>query len=118
MAYRHFKDLTRTACDKILRDKALTLLKIQNILDMKEVLLQWFIYVLIKNSLRLEINLHAVAVLMMRNFQERIIRKIKTRKVHSNFMDNIWSADVDDMQLISKFNKGYRLLLCVTGIFQ
>ena len=33
-------------------------------------------------------------------------------------MDNIWGADVDDMQLISKFNKGYRLLLCVTGIFQ
>ena len=70
MAYRHFKDLTRTVCDKILRDKALTLLKIQNILDMKEVLLQWFIYVLIKNSLRLEINLLALAVLIMRNFQQ------------------------------------------------
>ena len=37
-----------------------------------------------------------------------IIRKFKERKVHSSFSDNIWGADLVDMQLISKFNKGIR----------
>ena len=30
-----------------------------------------------------------------------IIRKFKKRKVHSTFIDNIWCADLADMQLIS-----------------
>ena len=30
--------------------------------------------------------------------------------------DNIWSADLADMQLINKFNKGFRFLLCVIDI--
>ena len=42
-----------------------------------------------------------------------IIRKSKKRKVYSGFKDNIWGADLADMQLISKFNKGFRFLLCV-----
>ena len=33
-----------------------------------------------------------------------IIRKSNKRKVHSSFIDNIWGADLADMQLISKFN--------------
>ena len=46
-----------------------------------------------------------------------IIRKFKKRKVYSRFKDNIWGADLADMQLISEFNKGFRFLLCVTDIF-
>ena len=46
-----------------------------------------------------------------------IIRKFKKRKVYSAFKDNIWGADLGDMQLISKFNKGFRFLLCVIDIF-
>ena len=37
-----------------------------------------------------------------------IIRKFKKRKVHSAFRDNIWAADLADVQLISKFSKGFR----------
>ena len=37
--------------------------------------------------------------------------------MHSAFKDNIWGADLADMQLISKFNKGFRFLLCVIDIF-
>ena len=33
--------------------------------------------------------------------------------VYSGFKDNIWGADSADMQLISKFNKAFRFLLCV-----
>ena len=40
------------------------------------------------------------------------IRKYEKRKVHSPFMENIWGADLADMELISKFNKGFRFLLC------
>ena len=46
-----------------------------------------------------------------------IIRKIKRREVYSAFKDNIWAADLADMQLISKFNKGFRVLLCVIDIY-
>ena len=46
-----------------------------------------------------------------------IIRKFKKRKVYSAFKDNIWGADLADMQLLSKYNKGIRLLLCVIDIF-
>ena len=46
-----------------------------------------------------------------------IIRKFKKRKVHSSFIDNIWGADLADMQIISKFSKGFRILLCVIDIY-
>ena len=44
---------------------------------------------------------------------KQIIRKFNKRKVYSSFKDNIWGADLADMQLLSKFNKGIRFLLCV-----
>ena len=46
-----------------------------------------------------------------------VIRKFNKRKVHSLFIDNIQGAELADMQLISKFNKGFRLLLRVTDIY-
>ena len=46
-----------------------------------------------------------------------IIRNFKNRTVYSGFKDNIWGADLADMQSISKFNKGTRFLLCVIDIF-
>ena len=45
-----------------------------------------------------------------------IIRKFNKRKVHSLFIENIWGADLADMQLISKFSKGFRFLLWVIDI--
>ena len=45
-----------------------------------------------------------------------IIRKFKKRKVYSSFRDNIWGADLADMQLLSKFNKGFKFLLCIIDI--
>ena len=40
-----------------------------------------------------------------------IIRKFEERK------DNIWAADLADMQLLSRCNKGIRFLFCVIDIF-
>ena len=39
-----------------------------------------------------------------------IIRKFEKRKVHSPSIDNIWGVDLADMQLISKFDKGFTFL--------
>ena len=43
-----------------------------------------------------------------------IIRKFEKRKVRSPFIDNTFvGADLAEMQLISKFNKGFKFVLCV-----
>ena len=39
-----------------------------------------------------------------------IIRKFE-KKVHSSFIDNVWGADLADMQLISQFSKGIRFFI-------
>ena len=46
-----------------------------------------------------------------------IIKKVNKRKVYSSFKDNIWGVDLADMQLLSKFNKGFGFLLCVIDSF-
>ena len=46
-----------------------------------------------------------------------IIRKFKKGKAYFSFKDNIWGADLADMQLISKYNKGIRYLLCAIDLF-
>lgn len=43
-----------------------------------------------------------------------IIRKFKQHKVYSSFKDNIRGADLNNIQLISKYDKQIRFLLCVT----
>ena len=48
--------------------------------------------------------------------QKQNIRKFEKRKVHSSFINNIWGADLNDMQLINKFNKRICFLLCVIDI--
>ena len=60
----------------------------------------------IKQNLQLAEELH-----------KPIIRNFKKRTVYSGFKDNISGAGLPDMQLISKFNKGFRFLLCVSDIF-
>ena len=46
-----------------------------------------------------------------------IIKKLKKRKIPAAIKDNIWGADLADMQLLSRYNKGIRFLLCVIDIF-
>ena len=41
----------------------------------------------------------------VKKLHKPIIRKYNKRKVHLPFTDNIWGADLADMQLISEFNK-------------
>ena len=57
------------------------------------------------------------ALQLAKELHKPIIRKFKKRKFYSGFKDNVWGADLADKQLISKFNKGFRFLLCVIDIF-
>ena len=45
------------------------------------------------------------------------IKKFNKRKVYSQFRDNIWGADLADMQSLSKKNKGIKYLLCAIDLF-
>ena len=60
----------------------------------------------IKQNLQLAKELH-----------KPIIRNFKKGTVYSGSKNNIWGADLADMQLISKFSKGFRFLLCVIDVF-
>ena len=55
---------------------------------------------------------------LVEELHKPIIRKFEKRKVHAAFKDNIWGVDLTDMQLLSKYNKGIRFLLCVIDIFR
>ena len=47
--------------------------------------------------------------------QETII-KISRKKIRSSFINNTWGADLADMQLTNKFDKGIRFWLCAIDI--
>ena len=48
--------------------------------------------------------------------RKTIIKNFEKKKLHLPFMHNIWGIHPADMQLLSKFNEGFRLL-CVTDIY-
>ena len=60
---------------------------------------------------------HMLGQEMTEALHKPIIRKFEKPKVHSSVIDNIWGTDFVDMQLISKFNKLIRFLLCALDIF-
>ena len=99
--------------------KHLILLQIQNMRDITEVLLQWLIIFLIKSLLVLWVVLLKVKSnqQLPEELHKPIIRKFKKRCLYSSFKENIWGADLADIQLISKYNNGIRFLLCVIDIF-
>ena len=54
---------------------------------------------------------------MAEELHKTIIKEFKKRKIDSSFIDNISSADLADMQLTSKFGKGFWISLRVTDIY-
>ena len=71
-----------------------------------------------KKSSGSSINMEAMSdEQLAEELHKPIISKFKKRLVYSRFKDNIWGADLADMQLIIKFNKGFRFLLYVIDIF-
>ena len=119
MTYRDFKDLPRRkVANKVLPDKVFIIAKnskydgyqrrfssmVYNYFDksLQAVLLKWKM-----PNQQLAEELH-----------KRIIKKIEKLKIHLSFTDNIWGADLADMDVRSKFNRGfwyYYALFIFTG---
>ena len=53
----------------------------------------------------------------MKNYTNQLLQNLIKEKYTHPFFDNIWGADLADMQLISKFKKGFRFLFCVIDIY-
>ena len=120
MAYGDFKDLEkRTFADKVRRDKAFKIGSDQKYDDYQKGLASVVYRFFDKKSQvsGLNNNNNKENIQLADELHKPIIRKFKKRKVYSSFRDNIWGADLADMQLLSKFNKGFRFLLCVIDIF-
>ena len=92
----------------------LIFLKIQSMVDMNADLLQIFDKKTFVRTIKNEIISNKE---LAEELHKPIITKFNERKVHSPFIYNVWGADLADMQLISKFNKGFRFLLCVIDIY-
>ena len=118
MAYGDFKDLAgRTATYNALINKAFNIAK-----DPKYDGYQWGLALTVYKSFDKMTSGSGIKSMpqnehLAKELYKPIIRKFKKRKVYSSFKDNIWGADLADMQLINKFHKGFRFLLCVIGIF-
>ena len=129
MAYGDFKDLNRrTFSGKVLRDESFNIAEnpqydghqrgivfwVSNkFFDKKPVSLSdksasgcGIANDKIKQNLQLAKKLH-----------KPITRNFKKRTVYSGFKNNIWDADLADMQPLSKYRKGMKYLLCVIDLF-
>ena len=107
MAYEDFKDLARKiASDKVLRNKAFNISKY-----LKYDGYQGGIASMVHKCFLKKSKVSGVNNELRQNEQ-------LAEELYSSFKDNIWGADLADMQLISEFNKGIRFLLYVIDIFR
>ena len=112
-------DLTRrTASHKILRDKAFNIAKNPKYDGYQRGLSSMaYINFLIKTSGSAAKNKNISKQGLAEELQKPTIRKFEKRKKDSCFIDNIWGANLANLQLLSKFNKRIRFLLCITDIY-
>ena len=115
MAYRDLKDLKRrTQSDKVLKGKAFEIANNAKYDGYQRGLAPMFYKFFDKKSKGSGIKQNQQ---LANELHKPIIRKFKKRKVYSSFKDNIWGVHLADMQLISKYNKGIRCLLCAIDLF-
>ena len=118
MAYGDFKDLERrTASDKVLRDKAFNIAKNPKYDGYQRGLASMVYKFFDKKTADGGVNMDVNNEKLAEELHKLIIRKLKKGTVYSGFKDNIWGANLADMQLTRKFNEGFRFLLCVIDIF-
>ena len=120
LAYGDFKDLAKRAtADKVLRDKAFKIVSDQKYDEYQRELAS-MVYkffdkkssgsgIVNKENMQLADELHKSII--------KKFKKFKKGKVYSSFRDSIWGADLAGIQLLSKFNKGFRFLLCVIDTY-
>ena len=84
-------------------------------IDIEEVLRQWFINLLIKRLLVVILKIKIFLIKnQQKNYTNQLLGNLRRKKVHSLFIDNISGADLADMQLNLINNLGF---CCVLLIF-
>ena len=117
MARGKSKDLVkRTQSDKVLRDKAFKIASNPKYdgyqRGLASMVYKFFDKKFSGSSITNENNYQ-----LTNELHKPVIKKFKKRKVYSSFKDNIWDADLADKQSFSKFNKGFKYLLCAIDVF-
>ena len=103
---------TRRQCDKEMLDN-LNAIKTKGIREKLDyTLVKPAIWLKYKLSLGLHDNLK-----LAEELHRPIKRKFKRRKVYVFNLHDIWSADLQDLSSLSKYNKGYKFLLNVIDLF-
>ena len=54
---------------------------------------------------------------LAKKLHKPVTKKFKKRKVYVRFKDNIWAADLAEMESLSSKNKNTKYLLCVIDVF-
>ena len=117
MAYGKSKDLVKkTQSDKVLKDKAFKIASDPKYDGYQRVLASMVYEFFDKNSEGSGIT-NESNYQLANELHKPIIKKLKKRKVYSSFKDNIWGIDLNDMQSLSKYNKGIKYLLCAIDLF-
>ena len=113
IAYGKYKDLEkRTQSDKVLKQKAFAIASNPKYDEYQRGLASIvYKFFLARNQKEL------VSKNELDELHKPIIRKFKKRKGYCSIKDSIWGIDLADMQLISKYNKGIRYLLCAIDSF-
>ena len=120
-AYAKYKDrLNRKQSDIVLKNKALKIATNPRVngyqRGLASMVYEFFNERTKESGINNKENLLATSQLA-EELHKPIIKNFKRRKVYSSFKDNIWGVDLADMQLISKYNKGIRYLLCAIDLF-
>ena len=120
MAYGDFKDLARrTASVKVLRDKAFSIAKNPKYdgyqRGLASMVHKFFDKKLkgsgVNNNINNNNNSNKQNMQLAKELHKPIIINFKKGAVYSGFKDNIWGANLADMQLISKFNIDFYCVL-------
>ena len=116
MAYGDFKDLhRRTVSDKILQDKASDTAENLKYDGYQKNLASMVYKCFDKKSPNGAVNSKTMPNhKLAKEWHKPVIRKFEKRNANSSSKNNSWGADLADIQLISKFNKGihfYSVLL-------
>ena len=119
MAYGDFKDLKRrTQSDKVLKNKVFKIASNPKYDEYQRGLASMVYKFFHKKSKGSGIKNEIKKNQQLANeLHKPVIRKIKKRKVYSSFKDNIWGVDLADIQLISKYNRGIKYVMCVIDLF-
>ena len=118
MAYGKSKDSVRRAqSNKVLRDKAFKIASNPKYDGYQRGLASMVYKFFDKKSKGSGITANEFNYQLTNELHKPVIKKFKKRKVYSSFKDNIWGVDLADMQSLSKFNKGFKYLLCAIDLF-